>query len=657
MRVRGKFGILTATMIGAAMLAPAVFTFAQEATPSVVINEVAWAGSSVKSSDEWIELKNISGEEMDFAEWTVFVDNPGNDYTVIIPRNLGTVPNNGFFLLSKFNSNSIDSALNIKPNLSLDFISFGITNSSFEITLSNPAGEEVDRAWDKTIGPQFGYKNSSGSATMERREPVAKGSMVDSWQQSTDSKNFDDLGSGIKNYGTPGTENSKLVEPPTIESISPNTAEVDETLHVESIIGTNFSVDPPPIVQLKLNGREVTADNIHVANSVLIDNCQFSLVNAEAGKWDLVIINPNGVTATLPQAVEVTEPPPKYDLTTTVRINEVYPQPNTTSNDEFIELYNFGDKVVDLNGWILDDVRNGGSNKFVWGSRNILPKSYLTLYKSENKLTMNDSGDDVYLLQPNGFELDHTVYSEAPRGQTWSRFDDGWKWTNSPTPNGKNVFSTPPTEEDESTPIDEPDDTPVANPTFEKGDVVISELLPNPVEDDEFIELYNNSSGPIDLKNWVLQDKSKHKYKVSDFAISIQTASTLTVQAGQYVVITEKMSGIALNNSGGETVTLYDPSGNVVATVSYIDKAPSGAAYAWEDGIWTWTKTPTPGDVNILGLDEADESPPEVDILMPDSLPVTGKQNQRWLGFGLISLGLSAIVFWNYAKRRYPQSS
>ncbi len=633
--------MVIATMIGAVMLAPAVFTSAEEATPSVVINEVAWAGSSVDSDDEWIELKNTDDEPIDITGWKITRANSINSSNTIVIFEEGTViPTSGFLLISRFHKDN--SVLNV------DSIVVGekmtLADSDLRLRLWQLDAEAcIDELVDITQSSDDKNKKITTERTLD----------ITGWQSSTsiNHHNFDDPIDDTKNYGTPGADNSVPLEPPTITAFTPNSIERGKQLEAV-ITGTNFDKDLLPTqVTLERGDVSVGSEEITVSEDGTQIQALFNTSNLAVGWWDVVVME-----AILQQAVEVMEPPPNYDLTTTVRINEAYPQPNTTSNDEFIELYNFGEKTVDLKGWILDDVRNGGSSEFVLDGRNILPKSYLTIYKSESKLTMNDSGDDVYLLQPNGFELDHTAYTEAPRGQTWSRFDDGWKWTNSPTPNGKNIFSTPPAQEDESTPVDEPDDTPVENPTFEKGDVVISELLPNPVEDDEFIELYNNSSSPIDLKNWVLQDKSKHKYKVSDFAITIQTTSALTVQAGQYVVITEKMSGIALNNSGGEIVTLYDPSGNVVATVSYVDKAPSGAAYAWEDGMWTWTKTPTPGQVNILGLDEADEAPPAVDILMPDSLPVTGKQNQRWMGFGLISLGLSAIVFWNYAKHRYPQS-
>ncbi len=649
MKRGGKFEALTVAIIVAVVLAPMVFTMAEGETPSVIINEIAWAGSSIASNDEWIELKNASEADVDLAEWQISIDNPGTDYTITIPPgDFSVLKPNEFFVIAKFGTNSDKSALNIIVDIGLDFFGFGITNTGFVITLKNKGGEVIDEAWNGSA-PTIGYRRSgTGSASIERRTPITDGRLPASWQEAVASVNFDNLGTGVINYGTPKANNSILVEPPTVESISPNTAETGKTLQIENVVGTNFSTDSPPTVQLKLSGKTITAENIHIASSTLIDGGQFSLSSAETGKWDLVITNPNGMTATLPQSVDVTEPPPQYDLTTTVRLNEVYPQPNTTSNDEFIELYNSGDKTVNLSGWILDDIRNGGSSPFVFGAQNILPKSYLVVYKTETKLTLNDSGDDVYLIQPNGFELDHTSYTSAPRGQTWARFDDGWKWTSSPTPNGKNVLSAPPSKDTNSTPIDEPDDI----LSFQKDDILITELLPNPKEGEEFVELYNNSAKPIEIKNWTLQDKSKHKYKIANFAINIQTTSGLTVQPQQYVVITKTMSGIALNNTGGETVTLFDPNGNVIATVSYPDKAPVGAVYAWDGKTWIWSRYPTPGQVNILGLDEADEPPPNVDIVLPSSLPVTGESSRRWMGILIISIALGAIVIWR--KLRHP---
>jgi len=37
----------------------------------VVVNEVAWAGTSASSSDEWMELYNCGAADIDLTGWTL----------------------------------------------------------------------------------------------------------------------------------------------------------------------------------------------------------------------------------------------------------------------------------------------------------------------------------------------------------------------------------------------------------------------------------------------------------------------------------------------------------------------------------------------------------------------------------------------------------
>lgn len=645
-------GWLVIAVIIAAKLWPAVLALAETSDPQVVINEISWAGSTVDGTDEWIELKNLTSSAQDIGNWNLTI----NTLVITLPTT-AVIPADGFYLIAKYKDTDPDSALNTEVDLDRTGKQFSIPNNGFTIALKDAADVTMDQAWDGSAPPSdgsYGHRNSTSSASIERKTPIGKGEEKTSWQVALASSNFDDSNDATpKNWGTPKSANSVMAEPLTLLSMTPAQAELGTSLTIKEISGSGFSVVPVPTVKLICPDREIVATGINVADPTLIDNGSFNLSESKAGQCDLVVTNPDTQMALLSNAIELVEPPERYDLTTTIRLNEIYPQPNTTANDEYIELHNFGDKAVDLDGWILDDMRDGGSSQLEIAGRTIPPKSYLTLYKSETKLTLNDTGDSVYLIQPNGFELDRTSYVDAPRGQTWARFDDGWKWTSSPTPNGKNVLAEPDELPAQSPSVDEPDDV---APSFRAGVVLITELLPNPHDDEEFIELQNTSQNPIDLRDWVLQDKSKHKYRISQFALNVQTTSELTVQPQQYVVITDAMSGIALNNIGGEIVTLLDPVGNVIATAAYPDKAPTDATYALADGLWTWSLQPTPGAMNILGLDEADEPPPNVDVVsLITTLPVTGTATRRWWGTMIVVLAMSAIVGLNYAKGRHTQ--
>src|SRR3989338_2243702 len=88
---------------------------------------------------------------------------------------------------------------------------------------------------------------------------------------------------------------------------------------------------------------------------------------------------------------------------TAIQLSELLPNPSTSeTEDEFIELYNSGDEEVDLTGWQLVD--ESGQTHTIDGS--IGAKRYYAWYRSDTKISLNNTGDTISLLQPDGTELD-----------------------------------------------------------------------------------------------------------------------------------------------------------------------------------------------------------------------------------------------------------
>ncbi len=97
-----------------------------------------------------------------------------------------------------------------------------------------------------------------------------------------------------------------------------------------------------------------------------------------------------------------------------LRISEVYPSP-TTGETEWVELWNPNAESVSLLGWTLDDVEDAGSKPLRISSGVVLhPGGFVRL---ENlPIALNNDGDDVRLLAPNG-RLSHTVtYGSVKKG-------------------------------------------------------------------------------------------------------------------------------------------------------------------------------------------------------------------------------------------------
>ncbi len=146
----------------------------------VIINEVAWMGSANSPSDEWIELKNISGGEIDLDGWQM-VD-LGEQIKIQLS---GKLPAGGLYLLERTDDNSV-------PGVSADQIYKGaLANVGEGLRFFNKNCGLVDEVM---AAPDWPAGNNDYKKTMERASDF-------SWRNySGDGQN------GI--YGTPKAENS-----------------------------------------------------------------------------------------------------------------------------------------------------------------------------------------------------------------------------------------------------------------------------------------------------------------------------------------------------------------------------------------------------------------------------------------------------------------
>lgn len=136
---------------------------------------------------------------------------------------------------------------------------------------------------------------------------------------------------------------------------------------------------------------------------------------------------------------------PKIVYPSTVIINELLPRPKSDWNsdrkvntsDEWVELYNTGKSEVNLTGWILRDTMGSVREYHFPNGTIIYPKSFLVFYKSLTGITLNDTGDVVELVHPDGKVTSRSApnYGKAKGDWSYSRKANGsWAWTTTPTP-------------------------------------------------------------------------------------------------------------------------------------------------------------------------------------------------------------------------------
>ncbi|XLQ20652.1 MAG: lamin tail domain-containing protein [Candidatus Moraniibacteriota bacterium] len=262
------------------------------------------------------------------------------------------------------------------------------------------------------------------------------------------------------------------------------------------------------------------------------------------------------------------------NLSSTVRINEIYPNPckkdtpHCTETEEFIELYN-PDKVS-LDGWKLTD-----SSTISGTLENKNPDTtllYIKLTKDHFRFTLNNSGDNISLIAPNCSITSQIKYNDSQKGKSIN-YAEYW-YNAEPTPGTKNAIDPR---------------------TIKYPKLLLNEILPNPSgveKTDEFIEIYNPNNIKINLKNWMLKDSSK--------------TGTYTFPTKQYIepksffTIYRKNFSFALNNSN-ETVSLTAPNEKIVSSISYkSSREDISYNYNTDSKSWRWSKYLTPSKKNVF---------------------------------------------------------
>ena len=125
-------------------------------------------------------------------------------------------------------------------------------------------------------------------------------------------------------------------------------------------------------------------------------------------------------------------------------ISEIMPSPKgPDSQNEWIEITNQNNFEVNLGGWQISDTK-GKANTYILPKNTIIEKKgFLVLSRTATKITLNNSGDEIILSQPDKKKTDQVSYTNAPCGQSFAKIKNKWQWTSIPTPGKPNQSSLP----------------------------------------------------------------------------------------------------------------------------------------------------------------------------------------------------------------------
>lgn len=193
---------------------------------SVVISEIAWAGTTDSAYDEWIELYNNTDVAVALDGWKI-VNNDASSYLLT-----GSIAAHGYYLIE-------DSETSVNPNVANLVTNMSLPNTGAKLVLQDGLMNAIDMV--NSAGGMWFAGSSTGKLSMERNDPTVSGDIASNWASYGGSGGPATGSAGSFIMGTPGEFNSVGVLPATSQelalALSSSTPVIGDTLTVTGNAG------------------------------------------------------------------------------------------------------------------------------------------------------------------------------------------------------------------------------------------------------------------------------------------------------------------------------------------------------------------------------------------------------------------------------------
>ncbi|MFZ2681673.1 MAG: lamin tail domain-containing protein [Patescibacteria group bacterium] len=427
MKSYGFLGFIGLTGLSAMF---ALSASAQDA-PHVYISEINWAGSSLSTSDEWLELVNVGTEAVDLSHYVLTGTATGDGAIEIAEGTL--LPAGKTLLIANYAANDPKSTLLISPDLVTTAIS--LPNSALEIFLTTPEGVVIDSYSDSGT-PDYGANNPSTS--IERQ-------LTDlSWNSSQSSSGL----SVAAQLGTPGSVN--LPTPIVIDDPAPVEPEpatepepepviiIDPPAEVpEPVVVTDISC-PPPVIPV-CPETILVQDSVPVTPAISTPAEPVVIIESPVVTEENPIIDLPETSTEVPVVPVVDTPSVQKILPGELVINELVSDP--LDGVEWVEFRNQSTRTLDLTGSTLLDASERVSEL---PDVELAPDALVVIENPNGNL--NNGSETISLFDSYGTLLDTISYGSdqipAPQdGESLARNEVGAWLITTATYQQPNIFS------------------------------------------------------------------------------------------------------------------------------------------------------------------------------------------------------------------------
>ncbi len=367
------------------------------ASGTIYISEINWAGSSLSTADEWIELANLSDEPAPIAGWKI--EGAGSSGRPLVFPAGSMIPANGAYVVANYAATDAQSALAITPDAVTSTVS--LSNAAMDIKLLDQNGELIDQAGDGHA--PFAGNSGAIKASMIRMDFLLTGDSMEAWMAATSTQNLknSDLGTpGVVDYA-PAVD--PLAEPPlSIDENATSTPPLLENATSTTDIVVEQSTSTPPLLETATSTSDVPQDAMDVRDVMDARDASGGLLSNQ-----------------------------KYLL-----LNEFMPDPE--AGTEWIEITSsMPDRTIPLQGMSIHD-----STGSILSLSGMLSATNTIAIFNLKSARLNNSGDTVSLVDAQGQMVDKYIYLESKEGVAWARDGQGaWRMTSAPTPGAGNQIN------------------------------------------------------------------------------------------------------------------------------------------------------------------------------------------------------------------------
>ncbi|MBI3671686.1 lamin tail domain-containing protein [Candidatus Azambacteria bacterium] len=383
----------------------------------MVINEVAWMGTSVSANNEWMELYNTSSSAVDLTGWTLEATDGSPKIALT-----GNVASGGYFLLERTD----DSAV---PSIQADQIYSGALSNSGEILILRDAqGLEVDRVDGSNNWAGIGGDNNTKQTAQRTQngwitaEPTPRGANAVSTSSAQGASTSSAQGASTSSaQGALGsqTETSTSTAPVLSNNI-PVQADAGENIIAE--VGQEIFFDSS-----RSTGRNLSF-LWNMGNGETKKEKNFLYNYAFPGKYLVTLFVGSGVSQSQSQIEVIIYPKDIF-------ISEFYSGKDKKSG--WVEIHNNSENFVDISLWKLD---NGGDVFEIPRGTFLAAGGYLVFSSDVLGSGFVNSSGELFLLYPNGQASDKVKYEFKNKDFSASRKNKNeFVFTKNKTPGSQNV--------------------------------------------------------------------------------------------------------------------------------------------------------------------------------------------------------------------------